>query len=102
LLWSVAALGAGSGSKVGLFAHTGFRFDRSGRSADDADLLSDADRMSLGVSDSHAVLVGLGANLRGERTELFIETSLDYLVGSEAPGFRQSPMRAGGGARFQA
>ena len=48
--------------------------------------------MALGVSESHAALVGVGAAARVGRSELFADWSWDYLVGDKAPRGRLSPM----------
>ncbi len=86
---------------LALTAQAGFRYDKSARSAPDADLLSPSDRMALGVSESHAALVGAGAGVRvGGTSELFAEWSMDYLVGDRAPRARLSPMRVGAGWRL--
>ncbi|HEU5055708.1 MAG TPA: carboxypeptidase-like regulatory domain-containing protein, partial [Kofleriaceae bacterium] len=83
-----------------LTAQGGFRYDKSARSAPDADLLSASDRMALGVSESHAALVGAGAGVRLGASELFAEWSWDYLIGDQAPRARLSPMRVGAGWRL--
>ncbi len=83
-----------------LSGEAGFRYDKSARSAPDADLLSPSDRMALGVSESHAALVGVGAATRVGRSELFADWSWDYLVGDKAPRGRLSPMRVGAGWRL--
>ena len=88
-----------SGSLV-LTGQAGFRYDKSARSAPDADLLSPSDRMALGVSESHAALVGAGAGVRLGASELFADWSWDYLIGDQAPGARLSPMRIGAGWRY--
>ena len=87
-----------SGALV-LSGQAGFRYDKSARSAPDADLLSPSDRMALGVSESHAALVGAGAGVRLGASELFADWSWDYLIGDQAPRARLSPMRIGAGWR---
>lgn len=87
----------GSALRVGLNA--GFRLDRSAASAEDADLLSQADRLSLGVSDASAMLLGLGATYRVGRVDLLGEVTWDILVGDDAPALRGSPMRVAAGVR---
>jgi hypothetical protein len=74
--------------------NAGFRIDNSAKSVDQADHLSTADRVSLGVSDFHAALAG--ASLRmpvGDRLYVELEASTDVFVGSGAPG----PIIRGGG-----
>src|SRR5690606_26611817 len=86
-------------SPLSLTAQLGYRHDRSAESAPDADLLSPADRMALGVSQSSALLAGAGARLALARTELVAEWSWDLLLGEDAPETRRSPMRVGLGLR---
>lgn len=84
-----------------LLANLGMRIDQSDESAPELARLRPGDRVSLGVSDSHALLVALGASgpilTRGE---LFGELALDLLVGPEAPPFAQSPLRITVGGRY--
>ncbi len=77
----------------------GYRLDRSEKSAENAAELGFGDRASLGVSEFDAVLVGLGARVMVQNTELFAEASGDVLVGSGAPPFSESPLRASLGVR---
>jgi hypothetical protein len=88
----------GRGALV-LTSQVGFRYDRSARSAPDADRLSEADRMALGVSEANAILVGAGVRVRAGRAELLAEWSWDRLIGSRAPDARRAPMRVGAGLR---
>ncbi len=81
-------------------ANVGFRLDQSAESVDNADQLSDADRISLGVSDSHAVLLGTGATYRLGKLELLGEWTWDLLVGGDRPKALESPMRITAGARY--
>ena len=72
----------------------GFRIDNSANSADDVDMLSLGDRVSLGVSSFSAALAG--ASLRvptGRRAYVELEGSVDAYVGTGAPG----PIARGGG-----
>jgi hypothetical protein len=87
------------GGALRLGLNAGFRLDRSAASAENADLLSQADRLSLGVSDSDAVLVGLGATYRLGSLDLLGELTWDLLIGEDAPELRGSPMRAAAGVR---
>jgi hypothetical protein len=87
----------GSPLRVGLNA--GFRLDRSAESAEDAGLLSQADRLSLGVSDSHAVLLGAGATFQAGTVQILGELTWDVLVGEAAPPLRESPLRVAAGMR---
>lgn len=82
-------------------ANAGFRLDRSAATVQDPDALSRADRLALGVSDSHAVLTGLGARWRpAPKVELLAEVTWDLLVGDEAPAALESPLRLDVGARW--
>jgi hypothetical protein len=84
-----------------LLANLGARIDQSGKSAPDLARLRPGDRVALGVSDSHALLIALGASGRiRTRGELFGEVALDLLVGSDAPPFAQSPLRLTVGGRM--
>lgn len=82
--------------------HGGFRFDSSGDAAPDARSLRRGDRLVLGVSDFHAVLIGAAIGHRAGDLELFGEVTWDLLVGSGAPTALESPIRAGLGGRFHA
>lgn len=77
----------------------GYRFDRSAAAAPHAAGLGPADRLALGVSSFDAVLVGIGTGVELGPNELFGEVSGDILVGSGAPSFAESPLRATAGAR---
>lgn len=85
---------------LSLLGNVGMRLDQSAASAPDLTRLRPGDRISLGLSDSHALLIALGASgsLPGG-TELFGELALDLLVGDDAPSFSGSPLRATLGAR---
>lgn len=80
--------------------HAGFRLDRSALGATNADALSLADRMSLGVSDSNAVLLGLGVTWLLGPVEILGEWTWDLNVGDDAPEAGESPMRVTLGARY--
>jgi hypothetical protein len=84
-----------------LLASAGFRLDNSAQSAPDLERLRVGDRITLGVSDSNAVLAAAGVARRfGRLGEAFLELSADMLVGSKAPSFGQSPLRAAVGGRY--
>jgi hypothetical protein len=80
-------------------ALTGFRFDNSGESAPQIERVRTGDRLSLGLSDFNAVLVGLGGSYRIWQTELIAEFTWDMLVGEGSPDLLTSPMRIAAGAR---
>lgn len=83
--------------RVGLDA--GFRLDRSAESVEDAGALSQADRLSLGVSESSAVLLGAGATFQAGSVQILGELTWDVLVGDAAPSLRESPLRVAAGVR---
>ena len=91
---------APSSAKWSIHGNGGFRVDRSAKSIDNAAALSDADRLGLQISDSNAVLLGVGASYQFGKLDVFGEWSWDRLVGSDAPKPRRSPMRVGAGARL--
>ncbi|MBK8170557.1 MAG: carboxypeptidase regulatory-like domain-containing protein [Sandaracinaceae bacterium] len=93
LAWTPAA------SPLTLALNVGFRIDNSANSATDAQQLSRADRLALGVSDFNSIRTGLGVSYRVGRIELLGEYTWDILVGSGAPGATDSPMRVGAGVR---
>jgi hypothetical protein len=82
-----------------LGAYGGYRLDRSAEAASAPERLSLGDRVSLGVSDFDAVVLGLGAAQAVGSGELFGEVSYDLLVGSGAPSPAESPLRAAVGFR---
>ena len=89
------ALGAyqlASGTLLSLQA--GFRLDESARAAPDVKRLSPADRMALGLSDFHALPVGIAVIQRLGRIELAGELSGELLLGAKAPALLKSPLRA--------
>tara|TARA_R110002096_G_scaffold143328_5_gene299378 strand:- start:18353 stop:19864 length:1512 start_codon:yes stop_codon:yes gene_type:complete len=95
LSWSAAGL------PLQVSANAGYRLDRSAASVDEPERLSLSDRMSLGVSDSNAVLAALGVSYDVGPVELLAEWSVDVLHGSDAPSFSSSPMRVGLGVRHE-
>jgi hypothetical protein len=81
----------------------GFRYDRSAESVSNPDRLSRADRMSLGVSDTNAVLLGAGIVARAAKNvELLGEWTWDVRVPSKGASAAQSPMRIDVGGRYLA
>ncbi len=85
------------GSPLLLAGAFGFRLDRSAKSAPDAALLRQGDRIALGISDFNAALIGVGFGYRLSNTELLAEVSADVLLGAD--DVTQSPLRAGAGVR---
>ena len=82
-----------------LAVSAGVRVDNTGEAVPERDRLSRADRLTLGASDSHAALLGIGASWRLPAVELVAEASADLLFGSRAPPLGQSPLRIAAGAR---
>ncbi len=80
-------------------ALTGFRLDNSGESAPPIERVRAGDRLSLGISDFNAVLVGVGGCYRIWKTELIAEFTWDILVGEGSPDILISPMRIAAGVR---
>lgn len=88
-------------SRWQLLGTLGFRLDNSGNSAPDLERLRRGDRITLGLSDSHAVLIGLGVAYKVlPELQTFAELSAQLLVGSDAPSMLESPLRAAVGARY--
>jgi hypothetical protein len=83
-----------------VLAALGARLDNSANAAPDLKRLRVGDRISLGLSDSNALLAALGLARRIERITLFGELAADVLVGSRAPAFLDSPLRAVLGGRY--
>jgi hypothetical protein len=88
------------GSGFTLAALGGWRLDNSAEAGADPRTLRLGDRISLGLSDFDALLLGLGASQRFGQVELLGELSADLLMGSDAPPAGQSPLRATAGARY--
>lgn len=86
--------------RLRLAANLGLRIDNSAASIENADTLSQADRLSLGLSDSNAVLVGLGAAYRMGRAEILGEFTLDKLIGDMVPTPDTSPARLAAGVQL--
>jgi hypothetical protein len=85
--------------RVSVVGRLGFRADQSARSAPDAPQLSASDRLSLGVSSFHAVLLGAAASGRFGVVEPWFETTFDALVGAGAP-LASSPLHVLAGVRL--
>lgn len=85
---------------LSLIGNIGLRFDGSAGAIEDPDDMSRSDRLSLGVSDFNALLIGLGGSWRAGRSELFAEWTWDILVGDQSPSPLVSPNRVTAGARY--
>lgn len=88
----------GSGAHLAGFA--GYRLDQTEGVAQESDRYRLGDRIALGASEFDAVLVGVGVVVPVSSAELLAELSGDVLVGSGAPEFSESPLRASIGARL--
>jgi hypothetical protein len=88
----------GSGPLLAMAA--GWRMDNTSAASPDVARTRVGDRISLGLSDFDAVVLGIGAVQCLGPAELLAEVSGDLLVGSGAPPLAQSPWRAAGGARL--
>jgi hypothetical protein len=82
--------------------NAGFRIDRSAASVTDRARVGDSDRLTLGVADANAMLLGAAASRRLGPVEVLGEWSWDLLVGKDAPRAIVSPMRLSAGVRYRA
>lgn len=88
-------------TRLSVLGFLGARIDQSSASAPDLVRLRAVDRVTLGLSDSHAVLLGLGLGyFVMPRLTMFAELSADLLLGPKAPALNESPLRASAGARY--
>ncbi len=84
-----------------LLTNVGFRIDSSGNSSPDLERTRPGDRIALGISDSHAFLLGVGGAYRvTPLIQVFGEFSADFLFGSKAPRMGESPLRLAAGGRY--
>ncbi len=81
--------------------HVGYRLDNSDKSISNADLLSRADRLALGVSGFNAIMIGAGVQWHKGPIEIMGEWTWDKLTGSGLPSSSVSPMFASLGGRFR-
>jgi hypothetical protein len=88
-------------SPITLASRVGFRWDNSAKSAPDADRLPLSDRLSLGLNQASAILVGLGISVAvAPRFEILADATWDLLVGNGSPGALESPIVLSVGARY--
>jgi len=80
----------------------GIRLDRTAKALEEDRLtVMSSDLLTLGTSDSNALLFAAGVDWRvWESVDVFGEWSYDLLIGEEAPEIKESPMRFALGARF--
>jgi hypothetical protein len=89
-----------AGTQVTFASRAGFRWDNSAKSIADPDRLALSDRLSLGLDDASAVLLGLGVSARvSGRVEVLADATWDLLVGSAAPAALDAPIVTSAGAR---
>jgi hypothetical protein len=96
---ALLALDAQLGKAFSLLVASGFRFDQSAAAVSHPEELSTGDYVTLGLSDSHAVLVRAGVARELRRGQLFLEWTWDALLGSQAPKLGESPMFVALGGR---
>lgn len=84
----------------GLAAQAGFRFDQTGNAAPDLNTTRPGDRISLGLNDFHALLIGVGGWKRWSSLALLGEATWNPWLGSGAPSPLQSPLHLTAGARY--
>lgn len=84
-----------------LVSNVGFRIDSSANSAPDLSRTRPGDRVALGLSDSHALLAGVGGAYQVDKDiQVFGELTANVLFGSKAPRFGESPMYISAGGRY--
>jgi hypothetical protein len=89
-----------SGLPTWVFAlHAGYKLGENGDVLDDSTNMRAGDRVALGVSEFDALLLGLGVVKALGKTEILAELTSEMLLGSGAPGFLESPLRAAAGIR---
>ncbi len=94
------ALLAYSGAQSWVFAaHGGYKVGHGGSIVEESANMRDGDRVALGISEFDAILMGLGVIKTIKQTELLGEVTSEMLLGSGAPGFVESPLRAALGVR---
>lgn len=91
------------GTELALAFNVGYRRDGTARilNAQERAFIHAADKLTLGVSDFDAVLLGLGVSKRigSFGGEVIGEAGWDILLGSNAPKAIESPLRVGAGFR---
>lgn len=84
---------------LSLHAQAGFRFDNSAKVAPDLSRLRQGDRIGLGLSSEHQVLLAVGVHYAiSDTAQAFAETSWDLLTAKATP--LQSPLRLTLGTRY--
>ncbi len=97
---SLYATFAPSAASFAVGARAGFRLDRGDRALADPDRLTRPQRLSIGVSDTNALLLGLaGAARVAKHWEALAEWTWDLRVPANGTTALESPMRIDAGAR---
>jgi hypothetical protein len=98
---SLLATYAPTSRPFALASFVGFRVDRGAEAVDDPNLLNRAQRLSVGVSDTNALLVGIGVAGRvANGWEALGEWTWDLRVPAKGVNALSSPMRLDAGARL--
>jgi hypothetical protein len=98
---SVFATYAPSSRPVAFTSLVGFRLDRSAEAVPSPDFLNRAQRLSVGASDTNALLLGLGVVGRvSMQWDVLGEWTWDVRVPAKGVAPLRSPMRIDAGARF--
>lgn len=79
--------------------HAGYKMGTNGEVIAQSDNLRAGDRVTLGLSEFGALLLGLGASKRISSSVILAEVTSEVLVGSGAPSFGESPFRLTAGLR---
>lgn len=82
-----------------LAANLGFRLDNSANAIDQPEQLRAGDRISLGLSDFHALPLGVALAYTSDALEVFGAVHLSMLLG-DVPAFMNSPFGADLGIRY--
>lgn len=94
------ALFAYSALPTWVFAlHAGYKFGHDGRILTEAESMRAGDRVALGLSEFDAIVLGIGMVKAVGKSELLGEVTSEMLLGSGAPDFLKSPLRAAAGIR---
>lgn len=94
------ALFAYSGLPTWVFAlHGGYKLGHDGDRLAEAESMRAGDRVALGLSEFDAIVLGIGLVKTVGKSELLGEVTSEMLLGSGAPDFLESPLRAAAGIR---
>ncbi len=97
-LRGLAGLQLSPGTWLG--AQLGVHIDRSSEAIPEPDVLTSADKRTLGASASNAIQWGVGVSHQlASKTELLGEVAGEVLIGAARPSVSRSPYRISAGAR---